>query len=154
MSVPKHLWRFPTRKAIDSLASRFNLPNKPEMQDWEWEVADPDRIDEFLYAYKSDILDDDEKFTLMETIIQSFEESLFPLSKDPRWKTVLEILERNIELHIYSVWYWSDLGNDNSDEQWNVNPYIRAILLKYKEKFSQLKTFDANNTYHLNLNKL
>ena len=136
MSIPEHLWRFPTRKAIDSLAKRFKLPNTIEMQDWEWEVADSDRIDEFISAYESGQLDDDEKFTLMEIIIQSFEELESSLSIEPRWWKILNIIENNIELHIYSVWYWSDLENDNEDDQWKVNPFIRSILIKYKDKFA------------------
>ncbi|MCP5384447.1 MAG: hypothetical protein H6913_07510 [Altererythrobacter sp.] len=44
------------------------------MQDWEFEVADANRIDEFLSAYQSQELTDDERFTLMEMIIQSFED--------------------------------------------------------------------------------
>jgi hypothetical protein len=139
MSIPEHIWRFPTRKAIESLAKRFNLPNTPEMQDWEWEVADPDRIDEFISVYESGDLDDDEKFTLMETIIQSFEELENPLKKEPRWERVLRLIENNINLHIYTVWYWSDLENDNEDEQWRVNPFIKKILLKYMDKFAQQK---------------
>ena len=100
------------------------------MQDWEWEVADSDRIDEFISAYESGQLDDDEKFTLMEIIIQSFEEFESSLSIEPRWKKILNIIENNIELHIYSVWYWSDLENDNEDDQWKVNPFIRSILTR------------------------
>jgi len=136
MSVPEHLWRFPTQKTIESLAKRFNLPNTPDMQDWEWEVADSDRIDEFISAYESGELNKDEKFTLMETIIQSFEELEIPLLREPRWKKVLNLLEDNIELHIYSIWYWSDLEFDNKDEQYRVSPFIRPILMKYKDKFT------------------
>jgi len=69
MSVPEHF--YPTRTAIDALAARFGLPNRPDMQDSEWEVAGPTRLDELINAYKSGELDDDERFTLMETIIQS-----------------------------------------------------------------------------------
>ena len=137
MSIPEHIWRFPTRKAIDSLAKRFNFPNTPEMQDWEWEVADADRIDEFISVYESGQLDDDEKFILMETIIQSFEELNSPLATEPRWGKILKLIEKNIQLHIYSVWYWSDLENDNKDEQWRVNPFIKSILMKYKDRFAQ-----------------
>ena len=137
MSVPENIWRFPTRKAIDSLAKRFDLPNTPDMQDWEWEVSDADRIDEFLSAYESGDLDEDEKFTLMETIIQSFEELETSLSKEPRWNNVLQLIEDNINLHIYTVWYWSDLENDNKDDQWRVTPFIKTILMRHKHKFAQ-----------------
>ena len=73
-SVPEHLWRFPTQAAIERLAERFGLPNTPDMQDWEWQVADPERTDEFLSVFLADELDEDERFTLLETLIQCFEE--------------------------------------------------------------------------------
>ena len=44
----------------------------------------------------------------------------------------LKLIEKNIALHIYSVWYWSDLENDSEDDQWRVNPFIKSILMKYK----------------------
>ena len=133
--IPEHLWRFPTSKAIDNLSKRFGLPNSPEMQDWEWEVADPQRIDEFVDAYLSSELDDDERFTLMETIVQSFEDFDGPIEQHPRWKEVLRLLDEKITLHIYTVYYWSDLETENVDEQWRVTKYFRSILYKHKEDF-------------------
>ena len=137
MSVPQRLWRFPP--ARERLAARFNLPNTEDMQDWEWQVADFSRIDEFLVAYQGSELSDDEKFTLMETIIQSFAESEFAESdevKKPsaRWKMVLEWLDSNIELHIYTVWYWAVLEHDLEDG-WNVAPAMRAILSAHRQRF-------------------
>jgi hypothetical protein len=138
MSVPEHLWRFPTAAAIQSLARRFSLPYSPEMQDWEWEVSDSGRLDEFLAAYQSGALNDDERFTLMETILQSFEDlgkELGPrLRFDRRWHRTLEIIDDNIDLHAYSVWYWSDLENDNAGEEWLVTPFLRRILEKHRDR--------------------
>jgi hypothetical protein len=105
------------------------------MQDWEWEVADPKRINEFLSAYESDLVTDDERFVLMETLIQSFEESGRSLPDDLRWCQVLELLDKNIALHIYSVWYWSDLENDNADDAWRVTPFLRKVLELHKHRF-------------------
>ncbi|MGD8883508.1 MAG: hypothetical protein PVI82_16535 [Desulfobacterales bacterium] len=136
MSVPEHLWRFPTTEARVSLAKRFGLPYSDQMQDWEYEVADANRIDEFISVYESGELDDDEKFSLMETIIQSFEDLEISLSDEPRWQRVLNLIENNIELHRYTVWYWSMLENSNKFEQWRVTPFIESILIKHKEKFS------------------
>jgi hypothetical protein len=132
MSVPEHLWRYPTRAAIDALAARFDLPNRPDMQDWEWEVADPTRLDEFIDAYQSGNLDDDERFTLMEIIIQSFEDLGQRSELDPRWQRILGILDRNIELHACSVWYWSVLDGESRDEQFWVTPSMRSILARHR----------------------
>jgi len=135
MSVPEHLWRFPTRAAIDSLAKRFGFPNTPAMQDWEWEVGDSARIDDFLSTYESGALSDDERFTLMETILQSFENLPQSTGSDTRWHRALELLNKNIQLHIYSVWYWSDVENENGEDSWRVTPFLRQILEKHRMRF-------------------
>lgn len=132
MTVPEHLWRFPTAEAKASLATRFDVPNEPHMQDWEWEVADPKRIDEYLSAYRSGGLSDDERFTLMETIIQAFDDLADPLDSNHRWSETLHILDENIDLHAYSVWYWSDLEYELGDETWRVTPFLRTIVDRHK----------------------
>jgi hypothetical protein len=63
MDVPERYWRWPTREASDSLAERFGLPNHPGMQDWEYEVADANRLHEFLPALEGSDLTDDERFS-------------------------------------------------------------------------------------------
>ncbi|MDR2012165.1 MAG: hypothetical protein LBQ20_03815 [Rhodanobacter sp.] len=160
MSVPEHLWRYPTSSAIDSLAKRFEFPNTPEMQDWEWEVANPKRISEFLDAYENGQLTDDERFTLMEIIIQSFEDlglkvkfdpewqHVLPMALDPRWHHVLVLLDQNIDLHAYSVWYWSDLENENEDgdDQWQVTPFLRSIVAKHRNRLEHRKPSASQET--------
>jgi hypothetical protein len=134
MCIPEHLLRHPTRAAVDALAARFGLPNHPDKRDWEWEVADPARLDEFISAYQSAELDDDERFTLMETIIQSFDDLGSRCELDPRWQRILDILDRNIELHACSVWYWSALDGKNRDEQFCVTPSMRGILARHRTR--------------------
>ncbi|MEM9542606.1 MAG: hypothetical protein AAGA60_24325 [Cyanobacteria bacterium P01_E01_bin.42] len=138
MNIPKHLWRYPTGEAIDSLAIRFNLRNTGHMQDWEYEVADAKRIDEFVAAYENEPLSEDEKFTLMEIIIQSFEDlSAFEkLDNNPLWMKILQAVECNINLHIHTVWYWADPENESDENDlWVVTPFFRKILAKYREHF-------------------
>jgi hypothetical protein len=134
MTVPEHLWRFPTAQAIASLADRFSVPNDQHMQDWEWEIADSNRISEYLAAYKSGELNDDERFTLMETIIQAFEDLPDSLDADCRWTEVLQLLDSNIDLHAYSVWYWSDLEDELGDESWRVTPFLRKLVQLHKAR--------------------
>ncbi len=132
MHVPQRYWRFPTAAAIDSLARRFDLPNHPGMQDWEFEVADPARLDEFLAAYDDGTLDDDERFTLMMTIIEScetaFGETGHTQNNDRQWHRVLEYIRRDVDLHIYSLWYWADPDNA-TDDSWIVAPDLRKLMV-------------------------
>jgi hypothetical protein len=141
MSVPEHLWRFPTAAAIDSLARRFGLPNDPSMQDWPWEVADAERLDEFLAAYEGGGLSEDERFTLMEIILQSFEDLAASTGFDARWDRALEAIDRNIDLHANSVWYWSALENENPAELWLVTPFLRRILEKHRGRLEDPRKF-------------
>ena len=137
--IPEHLWRYPTREAINALALRFDLPNNRDMQDWEREVADADRIDEFISAYQSGQLDDDERFTLMETIIQSFEDIGERLHVDTRWQTVINLLDTNIKLHAYTVWYWGDREEADVEDCWTVTPSLHRIWLKHRDELLAVK---------------
>lgn len=137
MSVPEHLWRFPTRTAITSLATRFGLPHTPEMQDWEWEVADYERIDEFLNTYETEDVTEDELFVLMEMLLQSFSETELDLSKDARWSRVMNHLNERAELHAYTIWYWSYLETEDPRQLWPVTPYVRSILSRHRSHWEK-----------------
>lgn len=140
-----HLYRFPTRTAIDALAIRFNLPNTRNMQDWEYEVADSNRIDEFLAAYDGGELSEDEKFTLMTTLFQSFWDALDEsrnILNSTSWKHFMDLLERDIDIHIYLVWYWSSVDKpeadiENPDYMFSISPLIRPVLLRHQVKFAR-----------------
>ncbi|MEM8641247.1 MAG: hypothetical protein AAGG51_20885 [Cyanobacteria bacterium P01_G01_bin.54] len=149
---PSHLWRHPTRSAIDSLAKRFDLPNDEKMQDWEYEVADPDRVAEFIDAYKSGELSEDERFTIMETIIQSFEDQEKPLEENKEWQEVLRLIEINLDLHICTVWYWSLVEDEPKDksEWWKVTPFIRPILARNCYKYTEQ---DVHSRIHSSLHE-
>lgn len=132
MTEQQRFRRFPTGAAVDALAKRFKLPRRPDMQDWQWEVADARRIDEFLAGYESGDLSDDERFTLMEIIIQSFADLSESLSSDLRWSRTLELLTENVSLHLYSIWYWSCLDNDiGHEELWTVTPDLRVVFMAH-----------------------
>ena len=122
--------RHPTKAAIEKLAATFSLPNTPDMQDWEWEVADPNRIDEFLNEYKSGNLTDDEKFTLLEMLLQSFEESELDLNESDNWKELLELIQSNYKVHKHTIWYWSVFDTDIKEEQWRITLFMRELYAK------------------------
>jgi len=104
------------------------------MQDWAWEIADSNRLDEYLTDYQSGELTNDERFTLMEIIMQAFEDLPAPLDSDPRWEATLMTLDSKIDLHAYTVWYWSDLENELEDECWRVAPYLRKLVERHQAR--------------------
>ncbi len=98
--------------------------------------SDSNRIDEYLDANHNGRLSDDERFTLMETIIQAFEDLDDPLDTDARWNHVLALLDDNVDLHAHSVWYWSDLERELGDETWRVTPFLRKLVDRHKSRLA------------------
>lgn len=134
MHVPEHLWRFPTAAAIRTLAARLQLHFHPNMQDWEYEVADPVRLEEFLDTYEHGGLDDDQRFTLMCIAVQSLEDSEFELTASPVSRRIAALLEARIDLHIFTVWYWADPGKDLA-LCWRVAPLMRELQVRHRARF-------------------
>lgn len=125
--------RYPQAHAIDSLALRFNLPNNPNMQDWEYEVADAERINEFLTVYLEKTTSEDEKFILMEILLQSFEESNRDLKLDYEWNRLLTCLENNLHIHAMTICYWAR-ESIPLYLCWEITPYIRKIRKRHQLK--------------------
>ena len=57
-------FRCGTRKAVDELSEELKLPNNLAMQDWSYEVANPNDIDKYISHYYL-TTDDDKKFVLI-----------------------------------------------------------------------------------------
>jgi transcriptional regulator with XRE-family HTH domain len=126
MDDPLDSSRPPSRAARDALAKRFGLPNEEWMQDWEYQVADAARIDEFL-AYAETDPDDDEAFSLMMMIFQSFEDLGEAALHDPRWERVVRLLQRRFELHRSTLRYWANLS-EPPEGDWQITPLVRSVI--------------------------
>lgn len=121
--------RYPTRKAIDKFNELFGLTEDKNMQDWEIECSDPDRIDEFLDVYPN-LNDDDEKFTLMALILGAFEEYHNPKEIDYAiWERIKRILIDEKELHTTHIEYYSYTEAENEDEFFPITPLMRQLLV-------------------------
>ena len=119
-------FRCGTRKAIDELAIELNLENTMEMQDWEYEVSNPDDIE--LYISHYGILDDDDKkFVLMEIIIQAVTDQSDEAKFITYWEIIEPILKENFSIHEYSIFYWCCWDNENINDCWDITPYMRKL---------------------------
>ena len=139
--LASHLWRFPTGAAQESLARRFDLPNEEGMQDWEYEVADFDRIDDYLVAYQSGELSDDERFSLMEMLMEAFRGS-DGLETSTRFGLVLKLIEASMGLHLYTIWYWACMDSELEDAFENA-PFMREIIARHPNQF-EIETLETH----------
>jgi hypothetical protein len=132
MNIPNHLLRYPTNNARVALARKLSISFDGSSQDWEWEVADSARIDDFLNVYKSGELTEDEMFSLMEIILQSFEDFNDDSLQSAAWTECISLIRNNIYTHIYSVYYWSMIGEDKPENCFRITAYMRSVLIENK----------------------
>ncbi len=128
--VPEHLKRYPTRAGREGLAARLDLAIDPYSQDWEWEVAKPVHFWPWLATYRDASLSDDERFSLMEMLVQCVEDmcrAKGPAEALPEWQAVAALLRANPRLHASSIFYWSIFGHDDSEEQFRVSVPMRRV---------------------------
>ncbi|MEJ5151784.1 hypothetical protein WH265_14810 [Comamonas sp. MYb396] len=117
---------YPSQMAREALATRFGLPFHYSMQDWEWEVADVKRFDEFFEAYRAEGVTDAERYSLMEILIQCVEE--MPLSLfDSAWQRIELSLLARPEIHASTISYWACLEDIGPEAEFEVSRNMRRI---------------------------
>lgn len=119
--------RHPTSAARQALAARFALPCTSDMQDLEWAVASADRFAEFLETYRTADLTDDERFSLMEILVQCVEEFESQSSDATAWQAVAPLLLSRPELHSTTIAYWAQPDETGPIAFFNVTPAMRQI---------------------------
>jgi hypothetical protein len=119
--------RWPTATARTALAARFDLSYSVDMQDWEWEVADAQRFEEFLDAYRSANLSDDERFSLMEILVQCVEDLALQSTYAAGWSAIEPLLLSNARLHRTTIAYWACLGRSEPEARFQVSASMRHV---------------------------
>ena len=120
--------RHPTRKAINKFNALLGLNEEPHMQDWEIECSDPNRLTEFIEAYKHNTESDDERYTLMALILGSFEE--YHCMTPPNstfWPIIKELLSKHRVVHQDLIDYYSCPESSNEEEQFPITAQMREL---------------------------
>lgn len=124
--------KWPSHKELIDLSIKLGLDirgDEPEweLQEWEWDFADSDRIEEFIEIYNLGICTDNQKVALMSLIVGSYNDFI---SKHGNhlglWKTISDELLKNHETHQYTI---------NrcliSDAQSEVGNLVRGLFKEY-----------------------
>jgi hypothetical protein len=119
--LPPQRWE--TTAARQQIASKLGLPYHDVMQDWPWEVASPDHLQDYLKLYTSS--SDDERVVLMEMMLQATTDQEEPVLLERAWYQVKKLLDQNPALHAWSVHYWCCWGA-SEEGYFEVTTYLRA----------------------------
>jgi hypothetical protein len=120
---------FLRKEAIKKLSTELALPCEGNEQDWDIEMADPNRIDDFLKYFRTQSLLADEKFALMALIMASYEDFLNEqdVDVDRRWKAIRQILQVEAALYSSLVSYWALSGESRSEDLFRITLLVREI---------------------------
>lgn len=119
---------YPTRQAMDKFNQLLNLHEDKYMQDWEIELADDTRLDEFLECYHNHAETNEEKFTLMSLIIASFDDYYWEDENSMMWKKIetLLLVDRDLFKPLIEYWCVWD-GGDDPECYFNISPLMREL---------------------------
>jgi len=114
-------------KSIELLNRLLKLPASGFEQDWEIELSNSKRIDEFVELYQkcSDLSEADRK-ALMALIISSCDDALNNGSFDEvLWQKIVLIITDEKELHRDLVTYWT--SGKNTDDSFMISCYLSKL---------------------------
>ncbi|WP_159396849.1 hypothetical protein [Sorangium cellulosum] len=116
------------RLSIDKLTTLLALPATGQEQDWELELANENRIGEFLMAYEGLALSPDDKFALMALILASADRYVDATARIPGgWKKIADILIDERGLHQETISYWMCIDEDDPQDWFCLTPHVRAL---------------------------
>jgi hypothetical protein len=122
----KPTFRTTTKKAIELIADKLNLPNDTAMQDWAYEVTNADNIDNYIFYYK-EIINEDEKFALMQLIIQATEDQRNEEQFKNYCNKIKPLLITDFKTHEYTIYYWCCFENNSIEDCWKISPMMREL---------------------------
>ena len=124
MRYKRQVSRHPTGAAIERLSVELGLAEIS--QDWELEAADSDRVLEFLNYYDTQLLNDDERFTLMSLIVASFDEVL---SGNTVMRDQIAVrLNARFDLLNSLVQEWAMPDRAETESCFNFTPIAREVM--------------------------
>ena len=97
------------------------------MQDWPWEVADSEYLEDYLQLYTRAA--DAERVVIMEMLLQAATDQSSPEKLRLAWVKIGALLNQNTHLHASTAQYWCIWGYKEQDLDvygFSVSPYVRA----------------------------
>ena len=117
----------PTAKAEAFLNKVLRLPATGREQDWDIEMADPNRVNEFLRYAETNTLDEDNRLDLMALIFGSLNDLSDREGAVPAeiWVRIQRLLRVDLVLYADLIKRWS-IG-DADPEGFAISPLMRAL---------------------------
>lgn len=118
-----------TKKTIEQLSKELSLPYTGIEQDWAVEMADANRVDEFIEFYKCNSLSIQKKVGVVSIILASYEDFLnnTDLNCDERWDDIKQILNSDRPNFNLLLDYWSLRNTPNNTDFFRLSRLIKTL---------------------------
>lgn len=115
------------QETLERLSKLLNLPFTGAEQDWDVEMADQNRIDEFIIFYNEVELTEEMKYATMSLIVASYDDFLNSqeLDKDDRWDEIKKLLISEKTVFKDLIEYWAI--ESEAIDLFRVTPLIREV---------------------------
>lgn len=113
------------KEIIEQLSKKLSLPYMGIEQDWDVELADKNRVDEFISYYNENDLSAEMKYAAMSIILASYDDFLNDkeLDSDYRWHEIEKILKSEKEVFSDLIEYWA--VDSEIENVFRITPLIR-----------------------------
>lgn len=118
------------KEIIEELNKELALPFTGVEQDWDIEMADSNRIIDFLKFYNENDLSVDKKIAVISLVLASYEDFLNEndLEIDVRWNDIKTILKSERRIFIDLIDYWALPNEVEKAFFFRLTPLIRNII--------------------------
>jgi hypothetical protein len=120
------------KEIIEQLSKELSLPYTGIEQNWDIEMANSNRINDFLEYYQQNNLSVDKKVAVMSLILASYEDFLneSDLAIDDRWDKIESMLKSKRVIFVDLINYWTLCNEVDEDNLFRITPLIRNIKLR------------------------
>ena len=119
------------KEVIEQLSEELSLPYTGVEQDWDIEMADPGRVDDFNEFYAENELSVDKKVAVMSLLLASYEDYLCEndLVVDSKWSKIESMLISEMPIFKDLIDYWSLNDNSTRGDVFHITPLVREIVV-------------------------
>lgn len=118
------------KEAIRYISKQLSLPFDESVQDWDLELSNSKRINEFILYNEKESLSKEQKIVLMAIILASFNDLLKQKTEIDEqylvnlWEQIRHALEKEIFYFRDLLIYW---GYNQQNNQYAITPYINKL---------------------------
>ena len=115
-----------TKEAVTALNQALRLPATGREQDWDIEMADPDRVDEFVAHAENHVLSGGGSYALMALILGSLEDlARRETVPSALWDKVARLLRADPGSYADLVGQWGPKSND--PDGFAISPLLQSL---------------------------